>query len=62
MEVQMQKVLEANQNEECEYFYETDSNNFSKIPGSPIAYWASHRILIFFNATEMGKLVPVKKA
>ena len=62
MEVQMQKVLEANQNEECEYFYETDSNNFSKIPGSPIAYWASHRIFdIFFNATEMGKLVPVKK-
>lgn len=45
MEVQKQKVLEAQANKECGYFYETDENNFSKIPGTPIAYWVSDRIL-----------------
>lgn len=39
MEVQKEKVLEAQANKECDYFYETNEENFSKIPGSPIAYW-----------------------
>ena len=39
MEVQKQKVLEAQSNKQCGYFYETVESNFSKIPGRPIAYW-----------------------
>ena len=45
MEVQKQKVLEANQNKDCGYFYETVTTNFSKIPGSPIAYWVSNQMI-----------------
>ena len=41
MEVQKQKVLEALADKNCGYFYEADQSNFSKIPGSPVAYWAS---------------------
>ncbi len=45
MEVQKQKVLEALDNKYCGYFYEANQSNFSKIPGSPIAYWVSSSIL-----------------
>ena len=41
MEVQKQKVLEAIADKNCGYFYETDQSNFSKILGSPVAYWVS---------------------
>ena len=41
MEVQRQKVLEAIANPDCSYFYEAQQSNFSKIPGSPVAYWVS---------------------
>ena len=41
MEVQKQKVLEALADKSCGYYYETDQTNFSKIPGSPVAYWVS---------------------
>ena len=45
MEVQQQKVLEALADKNCGYFYEADQSNFSKIPGSPVAYWASEAVL-----------------
>lgn len=53
MEIQNQKVLEAINSKNCRYFYETDQSNFSKIPGSPIAYWVSERI---FNAFLTNKV------
>lgn len=40
MEVQKQKVLDAVNNPKCTYLFETPSEFFSSIPGSPIAYWA----------------------
>ena len=43
MDVQKQKVLEALADKNCGYFYEADQSNFSKIPGSPVAYWVSDR-------------------
>lgn len=49
MEVQKQKVLEAIGNKECGYFYESNSRDFEKIPGSPIAYWASEKMLNAFS-------------
>lgn len=45
MEVQKQKALEAINNKECGYFYQADENDFSKIPGSPIAYWVSGNVI-----------------
>lgn len=48
MEVQKQKVLEALANKNCGYFYEADQSNFSKIPGSPVAYWVSEGLLSAF--------------
>lgn len=45
MEVQCQKVLEAISNPHCGYFYEAQQTNFSKIPGSPVAYWVSLNVL-----------------
>lgn len=53
MRIQKEKVLEAIQNPECEYFYEADQNNFSKIPGSPIAYWVSEKERQKYLAGEM---------
>lgn len=55
MQVQEIKVLEAIQNPECEYFYEADQNNFSKIPGSPVAYWVSTNILQVFKDERLDK-------
>ena len=39
MEVQKQKTLEAIANHDCGYYYEQSADNFSKIPGGPVAYW-----------------------
>ena len=39
MEVQRQKTLEAIENHDCGFYYEQNTDNFSKIPGSPVAYW-----------------------
>lgn len=62
MEIQKQKVLEAINNPESSYFYETDVNDFSKIPGTPIAYWLSktafaaydHKTTEAYFATKQG--------
>jgi len=54
MEVQRQKVLEALENKDCGYFHEAAQTNFSKIPGSPIAYWLSNAIVkIFYEKTPL---------
>lgn len=49
MEVQKQKVLEALADKNCGYFYETDQSNFSKIPGSPVAYWVGQKTVDSFR-------------
>ena len=49
MEVQNQKVLEALENKNCKYFYETNVENFEKIPGMSIGYWASENLLEDFE-------------
>ncbi|MGJ3737362.1 BREX-1 system adenine-specific DNA-methyltransferase PglX, partial [Lactiplantibacillus plantarum] len=44
MNVQRDKVLEAIANPDIDYLYRTNQANFKKIPGSPIAYWASSNL------------------
>lgn len=61
MEVQKQKVLEAIKSDSCDYFYETNQNNFEKIPGSPIAYWASDNVIkAFENGLILKQLGEIK--
>ena len=55
MEVQRQKVLEAITDPDCGYFYEAQQSNFSKIPGSPVAYWVSEAFLKYsLQGTTQG--------
>ena len=54
MEVQKQKVLEALADKNCGYFYEADQSNFSKIPGSPVAYWVSKKVIASFTERSVG--------
>ena len=62
MEVQKQKVLEAIADKNCGYFYETDQSNFSKIPGSPLAYWVSEAILTTYEqGLSMENYAPPKQ-
>ncbi|MFH5811803.1 BREX-1 system adenine-specific DNA-methyltransferase PglX [Companilactobacillus sp. FL22-1] len=52
MEVQKEKTLEAIENPECGYLYRTNQANFSKIPGSPIAYWTSSNVFSIFQKSK----------
>ena len=49
MEIQRQKVLEAIKHKDCGYYYETNKDSLAKIPGSPIAYWATGSMINTFN-------------
>ena len=51
MEIQRQKTLEAIENHDCGFYYEQSTDNFSKIPGSPVAYWVSKE---FYKAFKDG--------
>ena len=42
------------------YNYTANADNFSKIPGSPVAYWVSENVLRIFNKT-LGDFCEVKK-
>lgn len=56
MDVQRQKVLEAIANPNCGYFYEATASNFSKIPGTPIAYWVQPRILMLLTYKSIKEI------
>ena len=60
MEVQKQKVLEALANKNCGYFYEADQSNFSKILGSPVAYWVSDAVFRTFNGLKVKDVLQQK--
>ena len=56
MDVQKQKVLEALANKDCGYFYEADQSHFSKIPGTPVAYWLSDKFVTTFQHETIGDI------
>ena len=55
MEVQRQKTLEAISNHKCGFYYESNAENFSKIPGSPVAYWVSENLIKDFSIGNVLK-------
>ena len=43
-------------------YYEASQDNFSKIPGSPVAYWASNALLrCYENGTPLGQIAAPRK-
>lgn len=61
MQAQEKKVLEAISDPSVKYLYRIDQTNFDKIPGSPIAYWASDNLIKDFEeGTSLGKIVDAK--
>ena len=61
MEVQRQKTLEAIADHNCGFYYEQSTDNFAKIPGSPVAYWANEKILLAYeNGTLLNDCSDVK--
>jgi len=57
MEIQKQKVLEAISNKECKYFYETTKENFFRIPGSTIAFWATDNMTKVFDEAQILSVI-----
>lgn len=56
MEVQKQKVLEAIDDKNSGYFFESKQRNFSRIPGNPIAYWVSQQFIdVFDKGIKLGE-------
>lgn len=62
MEVQRQKTLEAVENRNCGFYYEQSTDEFSKIPGSPVAYWVSKNLLADFTEGDFLKNVAEPKS
>jgi len=48
-ELKRNKALEAIQNPNCGWFYTANQKDFKKIPGSPIGYWLSEKLLKTFD-------------
>ncbi|RLA52210.1 MAG: BREX-1 system adenine-specific DNA-methyltransferase PglX [Gammaproteobacteria bacterium] len=48
------RTLEALQNRSCGWLYEADQDDFSKIPGSPLVYWASGNILDCYQCRPLS--------
>jgi type II restriction/modification system DNA methylase subunit YeeA len=48
------KTLYAIKNRECGWFHENKPDHFTKIPGSPIAYWISNQVIDSFKNSKLG--------
>ncbi|WP_240033553.1 BREX-1 system adenine-specific DNA-methyltransferase PglX [Lacticaseibacillus paracasei] len=58
MEVQKRYVLKAIADPSVSYLYRTKQTNFEKIPGHPIAYWASPALIHDFSVGKsLGKIL-----
>ena len=61
MDLQGLKVLEAINKPHSKYLYRMQQSEFVKIPGNPIAYWASKKLLKAFEiGIPMGDIVEPK--
>jgi len=51
------KTLEAIKNPKCDWFYRASAADLKKIPGRPIAYWASNRVRkVFETSASLGTI------
>lgn len=56
-EAQPTKVLEAIQQEGCSWKHNVDCHDFEKIPGSPVAYWASEKVRDVCHSSDTIELI-----
>ena len=61
MDVQKSKAIEAINNPNCGYYFETDETDLSKIPGSPIAYWLSTNAIHSFEISTTNDHATTKQ-
>ena len=54
MEVQRQKTIQAINDHSCGFYFEQTSDKFSKVPGKPVAYWISDKLLLAFEGRSFG--------
>ena len=61
-ENQAPKTLEAIRNTNCGWFFVSKPDDFSKIPGAPIAYWVSERLrCVFLNSIPLSEIAPPRQ-
>jgi hypothetical protein len=58
MEVQRIKTLEAIGNPDCGYFYEANTKDFERIPGTPISFWVSEPLYKDFANKKIQDIEP----
>lgn len=56
MEVQRIKTLEVIETQNESMYFEANAHDFKKIPGSPIAYWASKNMVSAFSYRKFSKV------
>lgn len=56
IELQSPKTLEAINDLNCNYRFTSRQENFSKIPGSPVAYWVSDNFINMFDAPHLKEI------
>lgn len=62
MDVQKEKILEAIANPNCDYVYETNQENFHRIPSTPItAYWVSEDLIKLYSHPLIGSRFAAKE-
>ncbi|WP_449402793.1 hypothetical protein [Exiguobacterium artemiae] len=61
VENQSIKTLEAIQNPKVPYRFSFNQSNFSKIPGTPIAYWVSEKIIENFIESSIGSYLTTRE-
>ncbi len=61
MAVQDEKVLEAQCDPACKYRYTSQQENFTKIPGMPVAYWVSTKFLEIFSHKSVSDYAEVQE-
>ncbi|MGI6754789.1 MAG: BREX-1 system adenine-specific DNA-methyltransferase PglX [Atopobiaceae bacterium] len=58
---QAEKTLEAIHDHDCGWFYKMRQTDFSSIPGSPIAYWASRSLIdAFIRGSRLSELCDIR--
>ena len=58
-ELKRTKALEAIQNPQCGWFYTANQKDFEKIPGSPIGYWVSDKLIKVFDGPVIKNVAKV---
>jgi hypothetical protein len=61
-ELQSTKALEAIKNPDCDWLFRSEPDEFKKIPGSPVAYWASDKTRKCFQVgVPLASLVTIRE-